>query len=175
MKSLQMKRLYLPLLITVFSFSFLVSSCGFIVKSKARKRITEESGAIPPDLGKDNTTMIFLLYHGSYNRYMKKNVKRRYIGDYVFLDKNTYRTDETYQDIEKYRYVFGFDYLYYTRVSESMDFDDNFERQSRVKKFFIHDRKLDSVYRPTITSGLWSKLQKVYLDKLSEKIRFNRQ
>lgn len=171
-KSLLMKSLRTKLFISIMIFSFLLTSCGAIVKGRARKHITEESGAIPPDLGKEKTTMVFLLYHGSYNRYMKKNVKRIYQGDYIFVKKEEFKNTDAYDDISKFRYVFGFDYIYYE--STEIDFDSNYDMMKRVKKFYIHDRKTDSIYKPTITSGLWSKLQKVYLEKLNEKIVSNR-
>ncbi|WP_420570689.1 hypothetical protein [Kordia sp.] len=166
-----MKSFKTILLLTLVTTSFLMNSCGVLVKAKARKSITEENGAIPPDLGKENTTMIFFLYHRSYNRYLKKNAKKFYKDDYIFLTEEEFTKNETYRDISKYRYIFKFDYIHYTVP----DFNSpSFEKRRRVKKFYIVDRKTGITYKSKMTSGLWSKLQKVYFEKLSEKITSNR-
>ncbi|MGH1387599.1 hypothetical protein [Kordia sp.] len=160
-----MKRIQLALLLPIFSIIFLFNSCATLVTDEAKRLITEESGAIPPDLGKENTTMIFLMYHGSYNRYMKRNVRNIYKGNYIFLRKREFKNNKKYQDISKYRYVFGFEYTLLDPEGKYF-FDDNPD----VKKFFIYDRKTNTTYTTEFMSSSWSRLQIGYLHNLNKKI-----
>jgi hypothetical protein len=99
----------LLLLITISALT-LLTSCGAAVTSMANKHLTEERGAIPPDFGKDNSTIVFITYKRSYNKYLKKNVKKIYKGKYEFATKEDFESLEKYNDIDRYRYVFDFSY-----------------------------------------------------------------
>ena len=163
-------------LVMVFGF---FTSCGAIVKSKAHQYITEEKGAIPPEFGKQNTTVLFVTHHRSYNKYLKKNVKKIYKGDYKFVTQEELKNEDAYKDMMTYRYVFDYNYQsagdnIITNTTSSGDFSMTSTRIRpalyNVKKFMIIDRKTPQVYYCKMTSSYWSKLQKVYLKKLNEKI-----
>ena len=155
------------LIITLLSLLTLIflSSCGAIVKSKADKFLTEENGAIPPDFGKEETTLLFITHRRSYNKYLKTNVKKIYNSKYEFINEDQLKSESKYNNINKYRYLFNYDeksYTYYSPKGGS--------KTGYVKKFYVLDRKSDKRFYSKLTSGLWSKLQKVYLKKLNEKI-----
>ncbi|MEO1032721.1 MAG: hypothetical protein AAFX55_15015 [Bacteroidota bacterium] len=151
-----------------------LTSCGVIVKSKANKYLTEDMGAIPPDFGKNASTTLFITHHGSYNRYMKRNVEKIYQGAYEFATTEQYLSDERFQDIDKYRFVFDFNYIPTVAMGSVIETPLGPEQNTwigKVKKFRILDRKENKEYVSKMTSGYWSKLQKVYLKKLNEKIQ----
>lgn len=157
----------LLLIITILTFT-LLSSCGAIAKLKANSNLTEEKGAIPPEFGNENTTLLFISHHRSYNKYLKKNVKKLYKGPSEIISTQELNSNDKYQNIEKYRYIFNYtDRSYtYTRYNLSTG-------TGNVKKFYILDRKNEKKYESPITSSYWSKLQKVYLKKLNEKLMEN--
>ncbi|QXP60437.1 hypothetical protein [Olleya sp. HaHaR_3_96] len=167
------------LFLTIFiSTITLLSSCGAIVKSKANKNITEEKGAIPPDFGEDNSTIVFITHHRSYNKYLKKNVKKIYKGKYEFATEEEFETQDKYNDVHKYRYIFDYSYrpagsVWKSNTINSGDFSTTTIRNRpalyNVKKFSVVDRKKEKIYKSNMTSSFWSKLQKVYLKKLNEK------
>ena len=151
---------------------------GAVAKGKANRNITEEKGAIPPDFGKDNSTMVFITHERSYNRYLKKNVKKKYEGKYEFATEEDFASQEKYRDISKYRYVFDYSYrpagtVWKSSTINSGDFSiktyKNRPALYKVKRFAVVDRKEERIYKSIITSSFWSKLQKVYLRKLNEK------
>lgn len=150
-------------IVTILSL-LLLTSCGAIVKSKANKYLTEEKGAIPPEFGKENTTVLFVTHHRSYNKYLKKNVKKIFKGDYEFIREGEYGL-EKYDDKNKYRFVFDYNYISYDYTNQSLE-----TKYGKVKKFNILDRKTDKRFVSKMTSSYWSKLQKVYLKKLNEKL-----
>ncbi|WP_281990086.1 hypothetical protein [Aquimarina aggregata] len=147
-------------------FSFLLSSCGAITKSVANKKLTEEKGAIPVEFGKDDTTtMIFITHHRSYNKYLKKNVKKIYKGKYEFVTESEFLEDEKYKNTDIYRFIFDYNYQ-----SAGYNYSKQRDYLYSVKKFSILDRKTEKLYKSPMTSSYWSKLQKVYLQKLNEKL-----
>lgn len=149
--------------------STLLSSCGAIVKSQGNKYLTEERGAIPPEFGKENTTLLFITHHRSYNKYLKRNTKKIYQGEYELISEDEFKSNTKYQDKNKYRFVF--DYNYKSPGYDVIRADGSTRAPLyNVKKFRIFDRKEKKEYVSKITSSFWSKLQKVYLKKLNEKI-----
>ncbi len=155
---------YSILIISILTLA-LFTSCGAIVKGKANKYLTEEKGAIPPEFGKENTTLLFITHKRSYNKYLKKNVKKRFKGNYEIISSNELNANDKYQDIIKYRYVFDYDYRSYSYTKSDLS-----PGTGQVKKFYILDRKNNKRFASKMTSSYWSKLQKVYLKKLNEKL-----
>ncbi len=157
----------LLLIISILTLT-LLSSCGAIVKSKANNNLTEEKGAIPPEFGNKNTTMLFISHHRSYNKYLKKNVKKIYKGNSEIISTEELNSNTEYRNTEKYRYIFDYDYKSYSYTKSDGSFGNG-----QVKKFYVLDRKNEKKYKSPMTSGYWSKLQKVYLKKLNEKLERN--
>ena len=137
----------------------------------ARKNLTVEKGAIPPEFGKEKTTILFIKARGGYNGYLRRNVRKNYNGAYELVTRAEYENNVKYQDVTTYRYVFDFDYYRVNDryISPSMATMTNRPALYQVKKFSIYDRKTDSLYRSPMTSSYWSKLQKIYLRQLEAK------
>jgi hypothetical protein len=164
-----MKRLenILFLLISISTLTIL-TSCGAIVKGKANKNLTEEKGAIPPEFGSEKTTILFITHKRSYNKYLKKNVRKIYKGDSEIISTEELNSNTKYDNIEKYRYIFDYDYKSYTYTRSDLS-----SGSGQVKTFYILDRKNGTKYFSPMTSSYWSKLQKIYLKKLNEKLNIN--
>ncbi|MFC5045395.1 hypothetical protein ACFSTE_17795 [Aquimarina hainanensis] len=156
------KYFLLPVLFLTFT---LVTSCGAIIKLKGNKYLTEERGAIPPEFGNANNILLFITHHRSYNRYLKRNVKKKFTGTYEFVSEKEFTTNDKYKDIDTYRFIFDYSY-------RPVGYNHAKERNYlySVKRFSILDRKTQKIYKSRITSSFWSKLQKVYLKKLNEKM-----
>jgi hypothetical protein len=159
----------IPNLSLIVLFSFLLSSCGAIVKVKAKKYATVQEGAIPEDFGTGNVTMLFITKSKkSYDKYLKKNVERCYQGKYELITHKTLEQDQ-YQDLETYPYYFDFGYKTYQRfTSNEVIHGPGGTRltSGMVRKFFIIDRKTDKKYEMGMTSSYWSKLQRMYIKNL---------
>jgi hypothetical protein len=166
------KHFFLFILISSFS---LLTSCGAVVTSKANNHITVEKGAIPPDFGNDNSVLVFITHHRSYNKYLKKNVEKMYKGKFEYATEKEFESNEKYKDIEKYRYVFDYSNSpagsVFTSNPVSTRGSGTVLRPALfdVKRFSVVDRKAKKVYSSNLTSSFWSKIQKVYLKKLNEK------
>ena len=55
-----MKEIKLEYLLFIF---LVLTSCGALVKGVASGQLTEKKGAIPPDFGKDNTSVMVFITH----------------------------------------------------------------------------------------------------------------
>lgn len=154
------------ILIFLFSITFLLVSCGSSIRTTAINKITEENGAIPPEFGRDTTTVVFLQYRRSYNKYLKRNVRKIYTGNYELVDEKDFLQDEKYKSIEKYRFVFDFEYKEHVRYNSSKMRYQNY----RTKLFFVLDRKTNEIYKSPIKASSWSKLQQGYLENLNLKL-----
>lgn len=142
-------------------------SCGALVKAKVNRYATVEKGAIPKDFGKDNTTFLFVVHKNSYNKYLKKNIKKFYQGPYALVDLSELESSK-YQDTLQYRYVHDFTYKSYRYWSsnETIYGPGGGYGTGRTKCFFVYDRVEDKEYPLQVASSYWSKLQKVYLKNL---------
>ncbi len=136
------------------------------MRAKAKKYVTVAQGAIPPNFGTENASILFLTHQNSYNRYLKRNVKKAYGGPHAFMDR---------EELEKkgagmYGYIFDYGYRAGQRFStnEVVQGPGGGFNTARVKQFFITDTQTDSIYVLKATSGYWSKLQRYYLKKLEE-------
>ena len=71
-------------------------------------KFSEENNAIPPDFGKDETTLLVMLKgRKSYDKYLKKYVENIFKGKYIFVEAKDYYSG-TYLDREKFRYLFDY-------------------------------------------------------------------
>ena len=78
------------------------TSCNSFFKGSMK----DNGKQFPPDFGKPKTT-ILMVQAGkkSYDKYLIKNWKTYYAGDYVFV-KREELNQKMYEDIKKYRYIF---------------------------------------------------------------------
>lgn len=153
-----------------------LSSCGAIVKSKARKYASVEKGAIPANFAENNETVLFVMSgKKSYDKYLKSNIKKAYQGSYELVSKSDLKSDK-YANTKKYRYIFDFEKESYSYHSNNQVIHGQSaltgmnNATGQIRRFSITDRVDDEVYVMSMTSGFWSKLQRVYFQNM-EKVR----
>lgn len=167
-----MKQLSNNIIVCLFSFLILctLSSCIFlimgpIVQAKARKELTEEKGAIPPDFGKDKSTLLVVKTGiNSYDKYLIKNFKS-YVGKYQIIESADTASSK-YTDKVKFRYKFD----YNDNVNTMVVYSDGSSMPLVVRRFYIYDRALSKSYSADMTSGYFSKVMKAYIENLNKKI-----
>src|SRR6185295_8445459 len=71
------------LLLFILPALVIFTSCGMIIKSYIRK----DKENVPPDFGKEKTTLLVLNGRNAYTRKIEKIVKDNYHGDYIFVNK----------------------------------------------------------------------------------------
>lgn len=164
------KLLAFPLLFVLITTCFV--SC-FGVPSSLKKEFTEAHNAIPPDFGKDNSTvfLVVLRGRGSYDKYVKGAVKKYYKGEYVFVNvKKESINSEKYSDKNKYRYYF--DYSDGSTITTT--FTNGQSASSTLKRFFVEDRLLNKRYQSGGESSLFGKALKAYMGNLEiKRLSFN--
>lgn len=165
-KIMQRTKLFLSTICIVLSL--ILNSCGALVKGKANKYATVEQGAIPQEFGQDNITLLFITKgKRSYDKYLKRNVKKAYHGKYKFISITDLSSD-SYSNLDEYPYYFDFQAKQYQSYSQNEVIHGpggGFKR-STVRKFAIHDRRTNTTYPIKMTSGYWSKLQRVYIKNM---------
>ena len=151
-----------------------LSSCGALVKSKATKYATVEKGAIPSDFGANNTIVLFVTSgKKSYDKYLKSNIRKVYRGNYELVSKEELKSNK-YSDTDKYRYAFDFKKVFYSYHSNnSVIYGQSANTgmknaTGQVRRFAITDRTDNKDYVMSMTSGYWSKLQRMYLKNMEE-------
>ncbi len=142
-------------------------SCGAIVKAKANQYATVEQGAIPEDFGVHNDTVLFITYRNSYNKYLKRNLRKVYKGPHELVTQEELAS-ETYTNVAKYRYVFDYTYNSYQYQSnnETLYGPGGGTGTGQVRRFHVLDRLEQKEYVMPMTSSFWSKLQRIYLKNL---------
>ena len=169
-----MKKSNLILVSFVISLSFLLNSCGAIVKGTALKRFTVENKVIPADFGKKDEVLLCVLKgRDSRDKYMKKHISKYYKGQYEFVLQSDL-SDAKYDDLSTYKYVFDYNALssqgnYYNNASGSFE-----NRTIPSSRYYIYDREANQYYLSNLTSGFFSKLIQAYVIKL-EKVRLSNQ
>ncbi len=109
---------------------------------------------IPPDFNNFSGTFLILSQSKHWDRYVKKAFDERYTGTYLLVDKS--ELDDTYADLETYRYTMGRDLRVISNNSQS-------------EVMWIYDRKDKKKYYSNRTQS-FGKLQKSYAAEL-EKVR----
>jgi len=170
MKSL--KALHLFAIAALFMFS----SCGMIIRSYIKK----DTENVPPDFGKEKTTLLVVRERKGYNKKVDKIFQKHYTGDYVFIDREELYTK--YSDTTNYRYLIDDDVsiskMYVTTVTT--DRSTGFQSRSTApqssgsRSFHILDRKTRKIHDTGISSGTsWKKILKTYLKKLDSERKKN--
>ena len=132
---------YFSKIVILILITTILNSCGAAVKSVANNHLTEEKGAIPPNFGANNTTLVFITYRKSYNKYLKKNVKKYYTGEHEFVTNEEFNRDKKYKNLDKYRYVFD-----YKSVSPGYEVvtPDGFSKIQKVYISKLNEKRLDN-------------------------------
>jgi hypothetical protein len=156
---------------------FIFSSCGMIIKSYIRK----DTENVPPDLGKEKTTMLVLQERKGYTKKIKKILNDNYSGDYIFITRE--ELDTRYSDTDKYRYLLD-DEILVSRgpsvTTHTTDMNTGFTRSntqtsgSAGRSFHILDRNTKKKYDTGVSSGTsWKTILKTYLKKLDSERKKN--
>lgn len=160
--------------ISLYKFSFMIAlfifcSCGAVIKSYIRK----DTENVPPDLGKEKTTMLVITNNNSYNKKVEKLFKENYSGDYLFVTRE--EIDNKYNDPIKYRYILDDDIdVTKSRVTTTtknvktgISTKSSETRSSASRSFHVLDRKENKIFDTGISSGTsWKMILKTYLAKL---------
>lgn len=148
-------------LVVLLVVSSMLQSCIFaagpIAKSQAKKNLTTEKKAIPPDLGKEGTYVVCILQEReSRDKYLRKYFNENYKGNFVFSTKAELTTK--YADVEKYRYMFT-----YARLEGQVyHVNDGSTTTVPSSNYFIYDRKADIEYNSGFHSGFFGKTIDAY-------------
>jgi len=170
MKSLKLLNLFFILVLFTFS------SCGLIIKSYIRK----DTENVPPDFGKEKTTLLVIQERKGYTKKVKKIFDGHYSGDYVFV--TWAELDNKYGDAINYRYVLDDDvsvsksYVTTVTTDRSTGFQtrSTAPQSSASRSFHILDRKTKKIHDTGVSSGTsWKKILKVYLKKLDTERKKN--
>lgn len=152
-----MRKIFHGLLATIIIVCFF-TSCGST--KSAAKRITIESGELPPDMATEDFTIIGILHDKkSYDKWVEKDFA-------AYPGKSVTSTMEevykTYRDVKKYRYLMDG-----VMKSERFSTTDEKGRQSYTTtttyRYYILDRKTGKTYKRKDDSSFFSKEMIAYL------------
>lgn len=155
------------MLILCLSVIILNSSC--VSSASIAKKITIESGEIPPDMAKEDFYLIGVLKgRDSYDKYLEKGFSE-YHGKYVLATLS--EIEKKYKDTSKYRYILDYvlDNKSMTYMSERSP-DGKTTRNSTSYTYYIRDRKTDKKYIRSAGSSFFSMEIRTYLNAI-ENIR----
>ena len=155
---------------------FMFSSCGMIIKSYIKK----DTENVPPDFGKEKTTLLVIQERKGYNKKVEKIVKDNYSGNYIFVTRA--ELENKYADAMNYRYVLDDDIsvskMYVTTITT--DRSTGFQTRSTApqssasRSFHVLDRKTNKIHDTGVSSGTsWKKILKTYLQKLDAERKKN--
>ncbi|WP_196890565.1 hypothetical protein [Aureivirga marina] len=149
-----------------FTFILLISltfsSCGALVRSNIQKDISVENGSIPEEIGQEGTTLICVLKgRSSRDKYMKKHVKKKYHGKYVFVLESDLNSDK-YKDVNIYRFLFDYNANSVDTWRQNAD-GTSTATALPTSSYFIKDRKENKIYSPKMNSSFFSKYIEAYV------------
>ena len=155
---------------------FMFSSCGMIIRSYIKK----DTENVPPELGKDKTTLVVIQERKGYNKKVEKIIKKYYTGDYIFASRNELYNQ--YKDTINYRYLLDDDIsvskMYKTTITT--DRSTGFQtrtttpQSSASRSFHILDRQTGKIYDTGVSSGTsWKTILKTWLQKLEDERKKN--
>ena len=148
---------------------FMFNSCGMIISSYIKK----DTENIPPDFGKEKTTLLIVKHKNNYNKKVDKITKKYYTGDYMLVPKE--ELTSKYSDAENYRYILDDEItISSTRVTTittnrqtGMSTPSSQVYSAGGRSFRIIDRKTEKTHDTGVSSGTsWKKILKTYLKKL---------
>jgi hypothetical protein len=128
-----MKKILLLLLVC-----FTMQSCfiGRLIQTpKMEDAFSEKNNAFPADFDKNATILIIIKGRGSYDKYLKKAVKKNFKGNYVFIKKEDLQSTN-YEDKSKFRYFFD----YSNGRTQTTQYSNGQSASSTWKVFYLFDR-----------------------------------
>jgi hypothetical protein len=156
-------------IVLILCLSINLVGCFGYMKRKAARVTSEESGAIPPNFGKDQSFVLLCVLEGraSYDKYVKKNTIAEYHGKYEFVEKS--KIDKPpYNDKNKYPFVFDCSikeeqYEVYDSKGRSR------QRYMTTYRHFVLDRSEDKKYFIQSGSSAFGLQIKAYMANLEKK------
>lgn len=164
MKKLLNVKSFLLLIVLITTQSCFIAKSA--ARSDARKKFTVENNAIPPDFGKEPTTLLIVLRDNKgYNKWTKKAVKKKYHGEYVFVTREDLEKEE-YKNTTKYRYLFD-----YADGSTGSHFVTNSTGNTYIttfkfKQYYVMDLKNNITYKSGAEFSFYGEAMKVYFENL---------
>lgn len=157
----------IPIVFALFLI-LICSSCAAIEKSLAKKNITVENGAVPPDIGKDSTILLVVVQgKNQMKKLLMKHTTNEYNGEYKFIEAGEQYMDQ-YSDTSKYRYVFD----HYIKIISGYVDPTDFKTQGRKiksKRFFIEDKASYMRHECYFGSSIYGKVIQAYMIRLEER------
>lgn len=158
------------LIVFLISTMFL-GSCGIgllVIRPISRNQIQKSINTnIPPDLGKENTNVIFLLIGTKYDKYIKKRAPKFYLGKQKFMTiKEAGKLTSDTEDVD--RFIFSC-------TDPAVSFD-NFQNTTNItpRYFYIYDRLENKKYQCSPYSSLYVRVMEAYLMEM-ENYRISKQ
>jgi hypothetical protein len=165
----------ITLLTCVFVILVLISSCAST--TSVAKKITAESGEIPPSMKTDDNFIIIGILKGikSYDKYVKKEFQS-YKGKYILATEA--EIYQKYTDVNKYRYKIDYraeetninyikrNYPNYSKISRPYDKYTEVTRTSTGFRYYIFDRKENKEYIRKSKSSFFAKEIRAYLSAI---------
>jgi hypothetical protein len=154
-------KVFLLLVISILT----LNSCGIglLVRGAVKKTITVENKVVPTKFIEAEETLIILMWEdGSYDKYAKKAFDKFYKGKKVYINFKEFKTNEKYQDLDDYPYVFSQgpgDMRMYEGNSYSFSY-------SGSRPFHIYDRREGTFSKSKVTSGFFYRVMQAYAMKL---------
>lgn len=108
---------------------------------KMEEAFSEKNNAIPTNFDKNTTMLVIIKGRGSYDRYLKKAIKKNFKGNYVFI-KDEDLNSSNYSDTSKFRYVFD----YSNGRTQTTHYSNGQSASSTWKVFYLFDRLENSKY-----------------------------
>ena len=138
---------------------------GALIKKKGLRELTVENGAIPPEFGVTDSTLVCIIRNrNGYDKHMKKHVANEYHGKHTFATWDEVDAGGEYGDVDSYRYVFSGD----IREIDGGDNGPFMNTKMTTESFYIYDRKDAKTYRSPFTSSFFAKVIQAYVINLEK-------
>jgi hypothetical protein len=172
-----MKKIFTITLLIFISIQF-TACLGALIESTTEKNVTVEKGAIPPDFGKDNSTLLIITHSNksSEKKTIDKIASKNYHGKYEVLTRKEF-DNEQYNNLEKYRYILfmdegvGGNITTRTTTGNLTTIDNS---PTTTYRYSIVDRKENKDYKCPVNGTLYTKIIEGYMVNL-EKQRISSQ
>lgn len=164
----------------ILSFLTIILFITIGMASSGTKKMTfsKVGGQIPPEFGIETDTLLVITHSEDfyYNKFLKKNFKENYFGNYKLITEKELKNYPS----ETYRFVFDRSLNYSTKTS-TINSSGNSNPQyggttisttstktyASSDVFYITDRKTEKDY-VTLSSAYYSKLMRAFIKSLEE-------
>ena len=148
---------------TILSSVFIILA-GFSAKSQ----IFSPVGAVPPDLGKEATTILIVeTERDMVNKAFDDVFTKTYKGSFEIISDNY--GSKKYSDVKKYRYVFQT----FIKFIDARGFGDSRVPATYEYSYRVLDRETGKTYGEEWGSDAWKNYLKKYVKKLEEMRKSN--